>query len=574
LKPTAAAFLVGLGSGAFGGWFGAVAGAKIWGSPAPARGSPTQRSSSTLPARPPPAPGGTAGAHGGAILVGSAGSRPEGRARPVEATPTARGLVGLATYHAVSGMRAEFLEAAEGALRGGAAFEDLLAALYEVPQPARAELVAALLDRVPDAPYEPTDVVRILAEGGQNDRALSVVREALPRAPGLDPELARWLVRLDPQGAVASLQQVAERGGWDPGDLGVVRALLAEAGAEDRLVPFLERGLDKRPGDHDLLRWLRKADSAAAGARVAALLRESPGDPWLWNLLGEIRRDAGSTAEAYEAFRQAAERDPSRDAFRDLVKTDPAKGLAVVAAWAKDSQDDERIGTLAEMYALAGRPQDAVREYLRAHERDPADSTWLDRVADLDPTAAIEAMERRMAAAPGDPTDDELGRYGRALEKAGRGEQAFEQYLAAHRKRPGEERWTEALARSDPKRAVPLLEAHVRERPGDAAARGALGLGLVSLRRGAEAVPHLEHALARGDVDRWFPVFRQVDARHAVDVLWHRAVSEPTNADLWGMLGRELRGTDRAEEARAAFEHAAALDPARREWAAALRDLR
>jgi tetratricopeptide (TPR) repeat protein len=414
----------------------------------------------------------------------------------------------------------------------------------------------------------------MLAESGQPERALAMVRDALPREQEFNPSLVRLLLRLDPTGATDALFKMHASEEWDSETFGMLRALLIESGQEGRLKPFLERALDTRPTDHGLLRQLRRVDAAAARDRIGEFLRNHPEDPWAWVFLGEIQRDAGDAAAAFEAFRKAAERDPDPSTWRELSKVDPARALDLVVAWAKDKTNDEAIGTLAQAYERAGRKDDAIRAYLRAYESDPDDSEWLDKIMELDPAAAVSAMERRIGPNREAATDRVLGRYGASLEAAGRTEEAFQQYLAALRKHPTDYRWQEALARVDPAAAIAPLEATIRTHPGDASAHGALGIALSAGGRRADAVTHLERALARGDAEHWYGVLKEIDPDRALEGLRRRADAERRDDDLWSLLGAELRERGLTAEAREAYGRAADLDPADRDVARALNELR
>jgi tetratricopeptide (TPR) repeat protein len=566
----AVALLVGLAAGAAGGWVGHELLPGGAGAPRAAEEEERAGSGAAAPV--------LAGRHGEDFAMGPLSEETARVLRALEhARPDAagvRGLASLATLHAIAGNEAEFLRLAERALARGMRLDDLLPALAEFAPDRAAVLLAMLLRRHPEAAFETLGVARMFADGGQPERALALVRAELPRRSELDPELARLLLRLDPQNGARALLDLEGSERWDAEALGVLRALLVESGQDRALLPFLLRALDERPADHSVLRWLRKLDPGAAEARLTALLRTSPQDARAWSLLGDLRRDAGDAAAAFDAYRKAAENDPGRSAFRDLVKADPERGLELVLGWTKDSADDEMLGALGEMYLLAGRKEEAARAFVRAHEHDPADSEWLKRLTEVDASMAVAVLERRLASSPGAADDETLGRYAEALAAAGRPQDAFQQYLAAHRKDPDDEEWQEALVHIDPRAALPVLEVHVRDHPADASGRGAYGLALAAAGRRDEATTHLERALADGDAPRWYAALRDLDADRALVALNRRASSDGRDDDLWGLLGQELHARQRDAEARAAYEAAARLDPANRAWAEALRTLR
>lgn len=494
--------------------------------------------------------------------------------RPGDGGAYARATASLAELAAIGGDEASFVRLAVDALARGVPIDRLLAAVREFPSARQGPILAALLDAAPGAAARSVGVAQLLAATGQRERALALVRDALPLESGFHVEFARLLLRLDPDGAASTLLGLEKSPGWGADDLEALRALFVEAGTEGALLPFLDRALAERPDDHATLRMLRGIDPAAARSRADDLVRRNPSDPWGWTFLGELRRQAGDNPGAFDAFRAAAERAPSRSTFRELMRLDPERGLALVTGWTDGTSDDEMLGARAEAYAMAGRSADAVQAYLLAHAHDPNDGEWIAKLTALDATAAVTVLEQRIGGEPGAASAKWLGRYARALEGARRNDDAFAQYLAAHKKAPADGEWMRSLARLDPARALPVLEAHVKSHPADASGRGALGLALAAGGRKADAWAHLDAALAGGDARRWYPELRGLDPERALESLRRRADADGEDPDLWAMLGKELRERGRAAEARAALERASSLDPANREWARALRELR
>ncbi len=480
----------------------------------------------------------------------------------------------LATLGAMRGDEAAFLRLATEALSRGVSLDELISAVKEFPADRRGAILAALLDHAPASARASVEFVRLLAESGQPDRALALVRAELPLHPGFQPEFSRLLLRLDPEGGAKLLFGLEGSEHWDADDMAVLRAALAETGNEGKLVPFLGRALEERPADHGMLRLLRAVSPVEARARTEALLKGSPNDPWALRFLGEIERDAGDAAGAFQAFRDSALASPSRSTFRDLVKLDPVRGLELALAWTKDAVDDEMIGAQAEMYLLAGRKDDAVRSFLRAHEHDPNDGEWIANLTELDPAVAIAALERRIGFAPEAASSRLLGRYARALDAAGRKDDAYSEFLAALAKDPDNDEWQRSIARIDPRAAIPVLQAHVRDHPVDASGHGALGLALAAVGRRDDALSELDLALARGEADRWYSALRDLDPDRALEGLRRRAAASGEDAAVWVLLGGELKKRNLRSEARSAYERAADIDPSDGDVARALRDLR
>ncbi len=99
-----------------------------------------------------------------------------------------------------------------------------------------------------------------------------------------------------------------------PDPLASARAALAEGRRADAAAA-VESALHEDPRNADLRREAAEI-LAAAGERdravdqLEAAVQWAPDDPSLWIALGELERDRGHLADAYGAFRRAAQLDP------------------------------------------------------------------------------------------------------------------------------------------------------------------------------------------------------------------------------------------------------------------------
>jgi len=99
-----------------------------------------------------------------------------------------------------------------------------------------------------------------------------------------------------------------------PDPLAPARAALADGRPADAAAAA-ETALRESPRDADLRREAAAILVAAgephrAVKELEAAIQWAPDDPALWVALGEIERDRGQLADAYGAFRRAAELDP------------------------------------------------------------------------------------------------------------------------------------------------------------------------------------------------------------------------------------------------------------------------
>jgi tetratricopeptide (TPR) repeat protein len=485
--------------------------------------------------------------------------------------PHRRQLAALALLYAAEGREQDLHRMLDAALEAGADPDRILDAIRALPRDRQGAALAAVLGRNPNVDFDGFRAARIFEDAGDPERALSVVREALPAQRGFDPDLTRYLLHLDPQGAAAFLFALEEAKTWHGEDLQALVGFLVESGQEHEGLAFVERALDANPKDFETLRVLARIAPREAIQQLRSLVEDDPSDVQAWARLGTVLRRQGDLDGAFAALQQAATLEPSRAAYEDLMRTDPHRALPMIKAWTEGARDDEAIGLLARAYLRAGQQEAAGAAFLRAHESDPDDSEWIRGLIRSDPQRAVMALAAQIAKSPDAAGEDLLGHYGDALRAAGRAGDSFEQYLNAHRKDPDDKDWQAAMVQVDPERALPVLEAFLRNDPDDASGQGAYGMALASLGRTAEAATQLERALRRGDAGKWYAELVKLDPERALTALRQRVRRDRRDDEMWGTLGRALRELGHEEEARAAFRRALTLDPGDPDWAEALR---
>ena len=469
-------------------------------------------------------------------------SRPQGLAA-VEARllekPRTRQLAALALLYAAEGRDQDLLRMLHAAIEAGVDSDRVLDAIRELPAARQGVALAQILDRHPDVDFDGYDVARIFEDAGDPQRALTVVHEALPAQGEFDADLTQLLLRLDPKQGPAFLFSLDGGATWPAEDLQALYGFLVESGNEANAPAFLERALEANPRDHDMLRVLARIAPAEAIDRLRAIVADDPADIEAWSRLGRLLRKQGDTGGAFAALEKAARLDPSRTMFESLLRVDPQRALPLVIAWTEGAKDDEAIGLLARAYMKAGRTREAIDVFERARESDPNDSEWIKGLIRLDPQRAASSLAAQIQAAPAAADAELLGQYADALRAAGKSAESFDQYVAAHRKDPGDSDWQESMARVDPERALPVLERFLQEDPGDASGRGAYGIALAAGGRVSEAASQFERALSRGNAKKWYAELAKIDPDRALNRLTRRAERDDDD-EMWGTLGRVL----------------------------------
>nr|MDJ0975090.1 tetratricopeptide repeat protein [Planctomycetota bacterium] len=491
----------------------------------------------------------------------------------LEGERAAQTIQALAVLYAAMGRTQELDELIDMALKAGVDPDRILDAILQLPNGERAKALGQLLERHPRVAFDAAHVAAIFADDGEPDRALEVVKRALPEEDGFRRRLTHMLLRLDPARGPAFLFRLPASESWSGRDLRYLRGYLIEQDRESELTQFLLRRLDDAPDDDAALRALGGLDRAAALSRARYRTEANPGDDGAWWRLGRLLEAEGDASAAFDAFAEAAKRNPGSTAFEALVATDAARAIRLIDALTADSADDELIGAAANAYLAAGQAERAAAIYRRALANDPGDDEWLEGLIETDPEGAVALLRGRIDAGVDSKDDEVIGRYAAALQGSGDAAAAYEQYERAFQRDPYDGDWQRGLAESDPSRAVALLAEHTRAHPDDASGLGAYGLALARAGRRGEAEEQLERAIATGDAEEWFAELHRVNPTKAIRALERRA-RRSRNDDLWGALGEAYVKAGNTAKARDAFSRALRIYPSSDRWADALRALR
>jgi tetratricopeptide (TPR) repeat protein len=215
----------------------------------------------------------------------------------------------------------------------------------------------------------------------QPEKASGLLAEVLVEDPR-DESALEFLMRADPAAAEAHLRVLcAEDGG--PWTLSLA-GLLAEDGRDQEMVTVLCQGLERRPGDLELVRALGSAAPDQAydyllGGRPLAEVDELVAEEF--ETLASELEGLGDTARQIEALRQVALRRPLTDQGAvdwPQELEDQAPGLliqALEARWEPDSSLDF-LGTLGTVYWRHGYEEEAEVLWRSAREAFPDEEAW------------------------------------------------------------------------------------------------------------------------------------------------------------------------------------------------------
>ncbi|HEY8147901.1 MAG TPA: tetratricopeptide repeat protein [Vicinamibacteria bacterium] len=318
------------------------------------------------------------------------------------------------------------------------------------------------------------------------------------------------------------------------------RSMLAEAlmGLQRpaQAEPHLRRITQLAPADPAAWFNLGQAYEELAGQSFHDLLERDPESPLTLALVGEVRLDERRRREAFQLYRQAAERAPTMRGLhaalaRIYKETDHAD-------WAAIEEERERrlgapdcarealacafaAGRYREVVAAAPGPPTLDRTYWRARAYGELAGQAFARLTSLPPSVhsyewqaatsrtqrsfaeSVDLWRKALALAPGDPRLlTELAvtlRMNRDLAEAQR---VLEEAMRADADAPETSflLGDVLLAREQPARAIPFLEKAVRADPREPRGHAALGRAYALVGRPADAITHLKQSL-ESDVD-------------------------------------------------------------------------
>lgn len=478
---------------------------------------------------------------------------------------SARGWSALLTLYAMGDRTDDFLRAAADALRGGVGADEVLDATRLLPSDRRAAILGRLLAANPDVGWDPVDVADVFVEAGDREQAVATLAASLAAEP--HRAVIERLVAVDPARAASTLQQLAKDGDWPANRLRQVGDALAGDGHPELATPFLEAALDRAPLDRGALAALAAVSPELALKHARQTARQDAANPAAWLTLGDAQIASGAAGDAFDAYRQAASLGLSRDALLGMAKADPARAYAAAVELAGPKPDEGTLGVLARIALDADRPADSLAALVAAHERDPANRRWNLALVALDPARAAEVLGAAVETYRGRHREEVVGAYGEALMQAGNASAAYDRYREAFELRPDSGAWQRGLARSDPARAIPLLEARRRAKGDDGDLLGALADAYAGAGRSEEARALYARAVERDGGLQWYARMARVDPATAIARLQEATTADPRSGEAWGVLGDCQRQLGNLAAARDAYARARELEPASLTWA-------
>ncbi len=251
--------------------------------------------------------------------------------------------------------------------------------------------------------------------------------------------------------------------------------------------------------------------------KVSRLERKALRDPTNDEIWGDVADElvmSGEHAKALTYYVHALRIDPTDEEW--INKVMELGGEEVLLQLYKDQMqtqpnNDELMGDYGDLLKFLGRRDEACMAYQRAHQIDPEDSEWNDRVAECGGGAGrgtahaanlLEALEARVED---EPENDELrGTIGDTLLAQGDRDGALEAYREALALDPGDSEWLDKVV--------------------------------------------------------------ALSGEPKLDILLELTEGSSTDDELWGNLGDVYLDLGMRDEARDAYRKAHALDPEDSEW--------
>ena len=463
----------------------------------------------------------------------------------------------------------EFLRSVPDALRAGLTPGAVLELLRLFPISHQSGVLERLLAGVTDVEWPASRVADIFVEAGDPARAIASLTAALEVAP--HRALIERLVRIDRDRAAQVLLRLATEKAWTTDRIEQIGDEFTSGGHPELAIAFFQAALAKEPLDRSALERLGTIAPALAISFARRLTQERGSSPSAWLSLGALEQKAGNAQAAFDSYRQAASRELTRDALYGLLKADPARAYAAAMELVSKETDDEALGVIAVLALAGDRATESMDALLRAHERDPSDYKWSAALVDLDPRRAAEVLAASVESYRGRRRDEVVGAYADALLETGNARAAYDQFRSAFELDPDDGSWQAGLARSDPVKALPILEERRRAVGDSGDLLGALADAYAGSGRREEALALYEQAAQRDGGLKWVGRMALVDAAGARARIDAAISREPKSDAAWGALGDFHRALGNATAARDAYARARDLDPSNLTWEARLR---
>jgi cytochrome c-type biogenesis protein CcmH/NrfG len=430
----------------------------------------------------------------------------------------------------------------------------------------------------------------------------------LARAVSLIPDqvwFLRDLLDTDPEKVIEALSTLDPARMDNPVALDLVVRFLAEHKERTLLARFASRLIELQPTNRFAFQKLLELGPEALLARLEKEVREDPKNPRAWASWATAQLEAGRPADAFDAFRKAAELAPGNpDYFQGLIEADPGRAAEILRGFYEDRpEDSEAAGKYGRALIAAGRREEAFEVLLDALKHEPEDPEWMDLLLEIEPARTRKTLEEWIRKTP----EDGLlhGIMGRALVEAGDRQGGYDAYARAF-ELENFVVWAHGMVEADPARALPELEKALRFTPeklaaiqarlvssdkplepievfgrmraGDCNLLGELGLAMVETGNVRDGLPLIEYALDSGHVfgeqaSVFIGAIGRADPLRGCGRLKAMAAEAGMDPESWGRVGDGYRAMGRIEDALQAYEKARSIEPTNEEWITAIQEI-
>jgi tetratricopeptide (TPR) repeat protein len=216
---------------------------------------------------------------------------------------------------------------------------------------------------------------------GQTEAAQAALTE-LTQSGQMPIEIWESLIKLDPSFAASRLDSMRTQGSFDENNMGFLLAdALRQAGrgaeARETLSAMLER---------EDLEWsvLEKMADLEGDGGIAFLRERTRSHPTAnsFQILAQRLLARDDREGAIQALLQARDLGPEQGggAARQLIQLDVVRFGPEVANSARVHRDDELLGDIADSYWQAGLRDRAIHLWQAAHDFDPSDGEWTEKL--------------------------------------------------------------------------------------------------------------------------------------------------------------------------------------------------
>jgi len=336
-----------------------------------------------------------------------------------------------------------------------------------------------------------------------------------------------------------------------------------------------------KPGDKTIESRLAGLTGHRPLSEAERRVLDNPMDDEAWGDLGDEYRAAGRESEAIDAYRRAAMLDPADGEWQNNLIDAGIDLDEMIDAWLTSlPEDDERIGDLADALVERGRYEDALQLYRRAHEIDPDDSEWIEKIATYGGGGAIPPagdVEGGVVGGvvggteSGIPSGDDeaIGDMADTYASQGNRELALQHYRRALELDPTDSEWQSKYAvYAGSASLADIMEGRLSSDPRNDEIMGQLGELYAEMGHTERALELLHDALAIDPADaQWQGKVSLLGGIEATrKILEEKLKADPNNDEVVGRLGDIAAFSGDRERAVELYSRALTLDPGDEEW--------